>query len=165
MPEVVTAEYIRSVLDYDPDTGVFTWRRPVGPRAKPGQKTGVVDKSSGYVRIRLLRQTRHAHRLAWLYVHGGFPGGVIDHINGDRADNRIANLRDATPTMNMQNQRKSRGRSGYLGVWYPSGRATKFTACIVMPSGRKVLGQFDTAEAAHEVYLTAKRKFHEGCSI
>lgn len=115
-------------LSYDAETGVFTWReRPLIAFAdehhgriwnirfagKPAGAVGV----AGYVYISLGKFRYRAHRLAWLYVHGEWPKGEIDHANHDRADNRLANLEAATPTQNRRNQtiRKS-NRFGITGV-------------------------------------------------
>lgn len=157
----LTAERLREVLDYNPETGVFTWRVSNGKRAVAGQLAGGISRN-GYVRISIDDARHYAHRLAWLYVHGVWPKGQIDHINGAKTDNRIANLREATNAQNGQNRRTARAdsQSGLIGVYlHPiSGR---WGAEIVRDGQKHSLGYFDTPEAAHAAYLAAKRELHE----
>ena len=88
---VLTAERLRELLNYDPLTGVFSWR--VNGRGRSG--VGTVAGGSNHKRIAIDKKEYFVHRLAWLYVHGCWPTEDIDHINGDPSDNRIANLREA----------------------------------------------------------------------
>jgi hypothetical protein len=135
-------------------------------RAKAGDVAGGVCKPLGYWQIRLDQRTYLGHRLAWLHVHGRWPVGVIDHINGDRGDNRLSNLREVSQRTNTENQRKViRGTaSGLLGV-YPYGNQGRFTSKIKVGRENIHIGCFDTAEEAHEAYLTAKRQLHAGCTL
>ena len=95
---------------------------------------------------------------------GEWPDGYIDHGNGVRTDNRWANLRAGDRSFNMQNQRRARrdNTTGWLGV---SRVKSRFEAAIQVRGRRFRLGRFDTPEAAHAAYLTAKRKLHEGCTL
>lgn len=158
----ITAEQLRELLDYDPESGRFTWRVAL-PGQKAGSPAGCLD-SYGYVVIRIDGANRKAHRLAWLIAYGEWPDDQIDHINGDRSDNRIANLRSLTNQGNQQNRRTAhRGNSsGLLGV---SPKRGKWRAQIKVDGKKRHLGLFDTPEAAHAAYLEAKRKLHPTCSI
>jgi len=98
---------ILDVLDYDPETGLFTWIDNYHA-SKIGTVAGAVQKNLGYIKIRHKGQAYGAHRLAWFFVHGEQPY-IIDHINHDRADNRIANLRNVDYVLNGLNQRRSVG--------------------------------------------------------
>jgi hypothetical protein len=105
------------------------------------------------------------HRLAWLHVHGVWPSAEIDHIDGIRTNNAIANLRDVDRATNCQNMRKAlpaNKGSGLLGV-YPSDN--KWRARITVNNRAVGLGTFDSKETAHEAYLAAKRTLHGGCTI
>ncbi len=88
----------------------------------------------------------------------------MDHLNGDASDNRLANLRDVPQEVNQQNQRRANAdsKTGLLGA---SPRGPRFQAAITTQGDRRYLGLFDTAEEAHQAYLTAKRQLHAGCTI
>jgi hypothetical protein len=97
-------------------------------------------------------------------THGAWPDGCIDHINGQKADNRISNLRKVTHAVNMQNQHRAArtSKTGLLGV---SPNKTRFVANINVDGRRVYLGSFATAHDAHSAYLSAKRELHAGCVL
>jgi HNH endonuclease len=107
-----------------------------------------------------------AHRLAWLITRGSWPIDQLDHINGIRDDNRLANLREASNLLNQQNQRlpRSNNKSGYLGVSWCSSRES-FEARIRSQGKRLFLGYFSVADEAHAAYLQAKRLLHAGNTL
>jgi hypothetical protein len=161
----LTQERLKEVVSYSQDTGEFHWcgQRRVGVRN--GDLAGSAHPS-GYRRITIDGRAFLAHRLAWLYVYGVWPTELIDHINGHRGDNRIANLRDADRNTNMQNRRAPgcSNTSGFLGVsWHK--RCKKWRACINSRQYKADLGLFDTPEEAHAAYLAAKRQTQPGCTI
>ena len=121
--------------------------------------------SNGYAVIKVDSVTYKAHRLAWLCVHGEWPAGQIDHINGSRTDNRIANLRDVPHLINAQNRRRANrnNSTGLLGVSH--GKAGGYVATICVGSKTEYLGVFSSAEEAHQMYLLAKRQKHLGATI
>jgi hypothetical protein len=166
MPEL-SVERVRELLNYDPETGVFTWRvRRAGP-AKAGSRAGSRN-SNGYIKIAVDGQTYAAHRLAIFYTTGTWPAADVDHRNGARDDNRLDELRGGTRSFNMQNQRAARSNNstGLLGVNRHGAGGNRFRARIRAPDGKLLsLGTFDTAEAAHAAYLDAKRRLHEGCTL
>jgi len=156
---------LKELLWYDAQTGVFRWRRERKyGLIKPWTVAGWID--GGYTRIQIGQKCHLAHRLAWLYEFGVWPSKDIDHINGNRDDNRLCNLRDVPRKINAQNRKaaSSNNSSGFLGV-SKHVRTGKFTAGIYIQGKRKHLGVFETAEQAHEAYLAAKRESHEGCTI
>lgn len=159
----LTAERLRELLNYDPETGEFERRMSVSNRAQAGAKAGCRDRG-GYLLVRLDKRLFKAHRLAWLYVHGEWPKGDIDHINGVTSDNRISNLRDVTRRVNLQNKRVGAGRSGLIGAhWFEHGQCWQSS---IRADGKNIaLGLFNTAEEAHAAYVAAKRKLHEGCTL
>src|SRR5690349_20811660 len=117
----LTPDKVRQVLSYDAITGQFTWRVSKGLRVRAGGNAGFVAQgaNTGYVIIGIDGRQYRAHRLAWFYVTGEWPPDEIDHINGNRADNRWANLRPATVAENQRNRAKSkRNTSGYKGVYW-----------------------------------------------
>jgi hypothetical protein len=150
-------DYLRSIYDYDPDTGHFTHKtgRPRGGWAKPGKIAGC-RRSDGYILIRIKGFNYRAHRLAWFYTHGRWPTDLIDHANGDPSDNRIHNLREATRSSNAANsKRPSDNTSGYKGVTLAK-RSQRWQAQV---NGR-YLGLFSTVEAAADAYARAAKELH-----
>lgn len=160
----LTAERLREVLDYDPETGVFVWRIRTSSRAGASDTAGFGD-GKGYLAIRVDGAQVFAHRLAWFWVHGAWPNGVIDHIDGITTNNAIRNLRDVNHASNMQNlkgAKRDNAASGLLGV-VPS--RDKWVAQIRVGRKKYHLGVYLTPEEAHHSYLVAKRLFHPGCTI
>jgi len=158
----ITPQRLREVLDYNPETGVFTWLvNRKGNGARIG-KLATAKNKSGYGVIAIDHVRYRAHRLAWLYVHGSWPSNFVDHINGDRADNRIVNLREATNAENLQNMRKARRDSshGFLGVTRHSVNDS-WVAQICAAGKRFHLGSFKTVEEARAAYLGAKKVLHD----
>ena len=157
----LTAQRLRELLHYTPDTGIFTWRR-TGKGINLDRSAGCLD-GRGYLAIMIDGGMFRGHRLAWLYANGAWPIAEIDHINGTRSDNRIANLREATTGQNRQNQRQAMGHnnsSRLLGTsWNPV--RGKWQASIRFDGRAHFLGRFETVELAHAAYLIAKRKHHE----
>lgn len=151
----LTADRLHQLLDYDPTTGVFRWKVDRSWSAVAGALAGVLDHSRGYIKIEIDGVKYAAHRLAWLYVHGAWPLGLIDHANGERNDNRIENLREATRQGNAANSRLYKNNtSGLKGAhWSKKDRAWRAQICI---HGRtKYLGSFQTREEAHAAYQNA----------
>ena len=149
---------LKEVLNYDPVTGEFIWNVSLSNRQRAGASAGGVSGSTGYHRITVNGSTYLSHRLAWLYVYGEWPEDQLDHINGNRADNRIANLRQATNSANQQNiAMRSHNSTGFTGVWK---RFNKYMAEIRHEGKRYKLGSYDSAEDAYESYLMAKETLH-----
>ena len=162
--DLLTADELKATLDYDPATGVFAWKISPVSFIRAGQVAGYI-RADGYVLIARKRKPYFAHRLAWLYMTGEWPKHNIDHINGNQSDNRFENLRDVTQSMNIQNQRKARGESGFLGVSRYAGLLENWVANISVNGKNVPLGVFDSPEKAHQEYLKAKRLHHPGCTI
>ena len=143
----LTAEYLRSVLHYDSDTGIFTWKVRTANRVKVGDVAGCPG-GGGYLRLRLQSRPYQAHRLAWLHTYGVWPKDQIDHTNRIRTDNRISNLREVTNKQNGQNRSKrSDNTSGHPGVsWHK--RISKWRAQIRHNQKRIHLGYFTNIEDA-----------------
>lgn len=148
-----------STLDYDPATGLFR-RKVAQHRRDVGAVAGYL-LPSGYVRVSLFHRTYRAHRLAWFYVHGTWPADQLDHIDGNKVNNAIANLREATSSQNAQNQCDGRPNtaSNLLGVSWITERK-KWRAQIVVNGKVFYLGRFATEQAAHAAYLAAKKDLH-----
>ena len=155
----ITQSSLQELLDYDPETGVFVWK--VGSRR--GKVAGFVQ-SGGYIQICIEGKNYYAHRLAWLYAHGESVPTLLDHMDGDRSNNRVANLRPSSFRQNGENQRAARSdnSTGLLGV---SKKRGKWRAAIKVDGKTRHIGTFDTPEAAHAAYVLNKRRLHEGCTI
>jgi hypothetical protein len=151
---MLTQEYLHSFLDYDKDTGVFTRKVKMGV-ANVGDVAGYVTSKYGYRQIRILRKKYYEHRLAWLYVYGEWPVHEIDHINNNKCDNRISNLRDVTHAENMRTTNHKVGRTGYRGVRI-SRDGKKYQAVISIKGRCIPLGTFDCPVEAHKAHLAAR---------
>lgn len=158
----ITADRLRSLLAYDQETGIFRWSVSRAAQVRAGDVAGSTD-SGGYRQIMIDGRAILSHRLAWLYVYGEYPRGQIDHINGTRDDNRIANLRVVNASENAQNKYRPRSdnKLGLLGV-HQHGK--RFRAEISTPGKIHSLGVFATPEEAHRAYLDAKKTFHPAAS-
>lgn len=162
--ELLELAEVMRLLNYESETGLFIWRESNSNVSPVGSIAGRSVNSDGYRQICINSRHYKAHRLAWFYVHGSWPD-QIDHINGDRSDNRICNLRNVTSVENTQNQRvpHCNNRSGYLGV---SKRTDgRFQADIRVDGEKKYLGNYETPEEASAAYIAAKRKFHSGSTL
>ena len=158
----MNAETLRRILNYNPSAGEFTWRVPVGGRARVGEKAGTPDQH-GYVIIRYRGKGYKAHRLAWLYVYGLWPKGILDHKDGDAGNNSISNLREADGTLNGLNvSAPSRNTtSGRRGVsWFA--QYQKWKASIQYAGRKYFLGHYNDPDEAEEVYLLAKALLTDG---
>jgi hypothetical protein len=154
-------EFLNINVSYDEQSGLFAWKQK--RQGAIAGKFGSIEKT-GYVRVKLLNKKYLAHRLAWFIVHKQWPDGQIDHINGNRSDNRIVNLRVVDQSGNSQNRRakQKNNQSGYFGV-HASG--AKWRAQIRIDKKLKHLGLFDTPELASMAYIEAKRSIHATCTI
>lgn len=156
----LTYEQALHMYSYDPETGSIVWKNTHTNNVKPGQEVGH-DASNGYRNIKYMGRYYGAHRVAWLLSYGEWPEGYIDHINGVRNDNRLANLRDTTFQGNMQNRHgpHSQNKSGFRGVRW-SAHHKKWRADIKVDGKTKYIGHYETPERAHAAYLEAKAYMH-----
>lgn len=157
--QILTQEYLRSLFDYDPETGLVTRKTCTANRQTVGEVVGSKYKR-GYL-VATINYTKYPlHRLIWLWVHGEWPAADVDHINRDRADNRLLNLRSVTRSENSHNAGMSRAnRSGFTGVSWDKSK-TRWLASIRANGKQHYLGRFDTPQAASAAYLAAKAVYH-----
>lgn len=148
--KTLTQEYLKTILDYNPDTGVFTWKVNRGTNKLKGDIAGS-DNGRGYIAIQINKKKYKAHRLAWLYVYGTWPKKHLDHINGNRIDNRLLNLRESTSRENQQNRIEH--RNGHLVGSSFRKDIKKWQSIIVINKKKKHLGVFNTELEAHQRYL------------
>lgn len=165
---ILTQERLRELLTLDSKAGHFTWAKRMKGGSGFGNKAGML-RGDGYWIIRLDRVLYLAHRLVWMGVHGAFPNGDIDHINGIRSDNRIENLRCVSRSVNLQNQRKARSNnitSGILGVCEVKTAFNKRWKASLQIDGKTAYQKYFYSKIEAEMaYLKVKRELHEGCTI
>lgn len=160
----LTQEYLKQIVAYDHETGAFFWTG-VKKFTTSGSAAGTL-KTNGYLSICIDYRLYQAHRLAWLYFYGSEAIGYVDHINGNRSDNRIANLRDVSQVVNMHNVYlpNTNNRSGFRGVYWAADQQ-RFLARINICGKVKHIGSFLNPEDASRAYLEAKRiQIALGCS-
>lgn len=155
---MISQEDLKKLIHYEPETGVFTWRRRHTNAIKPNLVAGG-RHSRGYWTVRIMNKQVLAHRLAWFYVHGVWPEAEIDHKNRNRADNRLCNLREATNKQNSKNTgTRANSTTAVTGVhlYKGEGRVKRYWAYITVDCRRKSLGYFYTLEGAKEARREAE---------
>ena len=154
---------IKDWIDCDVSAGMFRWRKTSGKGIAGA--VGGAQGLNGYIYLGVRGRRFLAHRLVWWFAHGAWPESAVDHINGNKTDNRLENLRVVSSAGNAQNQRRatSANKLGVLGV--NKTRGGRYVAHICCEGKRSNLGVFETAELAHAAYLNAKRKTHATCTI
>lgn len=155
----LTQTLLKDHLSYDPQTGEFMWVLPTGRRGVVGTLAGSAHVS-GYVHIQILGRQYKAHRLAFLHMTGKWPSEEVDHINGDRANNKWSNLRESTRTGNNQNRpMHRRNTSGVKGVSFDK-KYQKWGVKVCVNSKQINLGYYDDLELADLVATEARNKYH-----
>lgn len=155
----ITANEIRELLDYDPETGALTWRVARAGAGEAGTPAGQITHK-GYLRICVNRKNHYAHRLAWLMATGEWPSGQIDHVNGDRTDNRFENLRVVENRQNCMNRAlQSNNTTGAVGVYKIASKTKPWWGCISHGGKRVGLGCYRTFEEAVAARKRAERQF------
>lgn len=158
---MITQARVLEMFDYR--EGELWWKVRPSNRADMSKPAGVICKRNGYRRVQLDHVNYRAHRLIWFYIHGEFPENQIDHINGNRSDNHIENLRDVTSRENNMNQKKYvNNNSGTTGVCWQK-QKEKWYAFINIDGKRKHLGYFTNKDEASVVRKAAEVEygFHE----
>lgn len=157
----LSSDYLKSCLSYDPRVAEFRWAINRG-KMKAGQIAGTTN-GNGYPQVMINRKIYLSHRLAWLYIYGRFPDKELDHINGDRADFRIVNLRECSHAENHQNRGKQKNggksTSEFPGV-YMRRECKKWVSQISADGKNYYLGMFEDEMRAREAYLKAKSELH-----
>lgn len=155
---MLTQSQVKKLFEYDQLTGNLIWKINLVHHKIKGKTAGCLN-AEGYRKVTINKHTYMVHRIIWLWHYGFWPKIGLDHINGDKIDNRINNLREATEAENNQNKRKhqSNNKSGYLGV---SPHEKKWQAVITINKKQIYLGLYDDPELAHAAYINKKREVH-----
>ena len=148
---------ITSLLNYDKDTGIFTWLKTTSRLAMAGSVAGSLDRN-GYLIIKVNGKKYKSHRLAWFYIYKCFPSLSIDHINNNKLDNRIANLREATQS--QQSHNRPALKRNVLGVKGVRKHGNKYHALICKDGKQTFLGAFSTIKDAALAYTTAAQTIY-----
>lgn len=158
----VTQDLLRHRLSYDPLTGIFTHLNPVSAKTPKGSVAGNSTTKIPYLYIGINYKRYAVHRLAWMYMYGVWPSGQIDHINGNGLDNRISNLRDATPSQNQFNRRLAKNnKSGVKGLFWLESKK-KWRACVASTKEGKngYLGIYSCRDDAIKAIQLGRRLIH-----
>lgn len=157
----IVYNYMKEFYSYDSDSGKFIRVKESRNSNPVGTFVGTLNEELGYYVANIKCKLYYIHRLVWLYHYGEYPSELIDHINGDRADNRLSNLRLASYNGNQYNRRLSKNnKSGYKGVSWCKVRNKWLSQCMIGKK-HKFLGYYDTADEASEVYQKYT-KIHHG---
>jgi len=151
---MITQEYLKSIISYDKTTGVFIYLKQVNNKCYIGQILNNKGKN-GYYRVSIDYKRYYLHRLAWLYEYGHFPKNKIDHIDGNKLNNALSNLRDVTDRQNSQNLQKHR-EGKLVGATFCPDRAPrkkKWRASIIINKTQTYLGYYLTEQEAHNAYV------------
>lgn len=149
---LLTREYLKLILQYNEITGDFTWLKK-GRGISYGKIAGSVDKGTGYKYIRINGKNWAAHRLAWLYIYGVWPKNQIDHINQNRLDNRVENLRDVTIRENAHNRVYYNNRDNLIGAYFNKCK-NKWESSITIDNKKHYIGSYNNKISANEAYLS-----------
>lgn len=159
MSEQTMFDIFNEYLNYEPETGKLFWKKKTSNRVKKIGDECTAVNTHGYKIVRLFNKLYTQHRIAWLLFYKKLPSYFIDHINGNRIDNRITNLREANYTLNAQNHGISNvNTSGKIGVSYCN-YYNKYVSYIDVLGKRKNLGYNSTLEKAIKVRKEAELKF------
>lgn len=153
-----SSDRISQLLMYDPNDGLLYWKISQSPYVKAGMRAGSLNKKTGYIRIKLDKTMYAAHRLVWKIHKNNDPNHHIDHINGNKSDNRIENLREATNSQNIAAGKTGRkSKSGKTGVYFRD-KIGKYVASFRKDKKSFYLGLFLTLEDAEKAYNSAYKE-------
>ena len=154
----LTQARLKEILEYNPESGLFKWKTALKNHKRGWFKGSLGGTGDLYIGVAMMKYK--AHRLAYLYMKGSFPLEVIDHIDGDRANNKWGNLRACSQSENAYNSRMmSNNTSGYKGVsWRDSGK--KWCVRVSVKGNYKSFGSFEDYELACLVADEVRDKYH-----
>lgn len=157
----VTQEYLKSILDYNSETGVFTWKISKQGNKGVGSMAGAPDPR-GYIRLKINSHTYHAHRLVFLYICGiVLPSDIfVDHINGNTSDNRLKNLRlSSNQQIQFNSKLNLKNKLSCKNICYIKDR-NKYRVTLAINGKNRILGHFEDIELAKFIAKEARSKYH-----
>lgn len=158
-PYSFSKQELEVFLEYDAKNGVF-YRKKTNNKYRVGEVMGC-QKANGYVYVGVFKKHILAHRLVWFFEHGVWPSQVLDHIDGNKANNRIENLRLATYSQNSINRPvMSNSKTQLKGVWFNK-KKNRYRAVIKCNHQRIHIGMFKTPEEAHAAYVAKAKELHQ----
>ena len=152
---------LKNLFKYDAETGLLYWKVRTSLNTKVGKVAGTHNHWSNYIYIKIDNKIYPAHKLVWLYHHGAYPSGCIDHVNGIRNDNRIDNLRHATRAQNSQNMRMFKSNTSGVKVVDWQKCSQRWRVRLQVNHNRINIGSFDCLELAELVANEARAKYHK----
>lgn len=153
-----TLQVFKSLFRYDPETGIITWNCDRNHKIKKGMVAGSLS-NNGYIYIKPRGLNMSAHRIAWFLYYGDWPKGVVDHINRDKTDNRIANLRDVTQKVNNQNHPPRKNLFGVPGIYYRKSRKKCYVVMIGVDNKNVFIGSYESLLDAYAARKSAEAKY------
>jgi len=155
----LTQEYLKEIIDYNPETGIMTNKKTRSSNAVAGKIINCSTSTKKYGRVTINKKTYRLHRLIWFYMYGKWPKNEIDHINGNTSDNKLCNLRECSRQENIFNRKSTKGSSSkYKGV---SLKNNKWIVQIQINKINKYIGSFSNKVEAALAYDTAAKKYHK----
>lgn len=155
---MLTYDRARELFEYDPETGNLLRKVRYGRPCTPPKPMRTLDKR-GYFQVNIKGEVLKVHRVVWLLAYGSFPNGYLDHINGDKTDNRLSNLRVVSHRENIRNSKaRSNSTTGLKGV-RRTANPNRWRAGVKVADRHIHLGYFDTPEEAHLAYCKAASKY------
>lgn len=160
----LSPDELRRLFDLNAETGVLRWSKGCSRGCLTHREAGSFLKN-GYRQVKVGKASYLVHRVIWAMVYGVWPEKAIDHIDGNRSNNAVSNLRLATASQNMQNLsvKGTKAASGLMGATHIPGtkrRREKWESRIRVGGVQKYLGRFDTPQEAHAAYMSAKAQHH-----
>ena len=156
---IITLDELHEILSYEPSTGLFRWTKWINGRPPIGTVAGFSTKN-GYWAITLFQRRYYAHRLAWFYIHGTWPSNLLDHIDGNKLNNRLCNLREADVSQNSANSKKRcTNTTGYKGVFLDK-RDNVYYARTKHRGEYINFGWFKDPYEAHLAYIAGVKAIH-----
>lgn len=143
---MITEQLVREVFYFDKEVGKLYWKKPTSKRVKKGEEIKTLDRH-GYYKVGLNNKEYLVHRVVWLYVYGYYPENLIDHIDGNKLNNKIENLREANKFCNSLNSKTRKDNTSNIrGVYFDKNNKKWYAQ--IKDNKRYFLGYYDSYDEA-----------------